>query len=174
MLILLLVAPRNPEDGISKEKSEVKYLISTAAILFALPALAQNPNLSALQDQLTDTTSELRLTEQALANATHEFLAERVATLKLQNALGQVSQESSAKDVRISEKDKKITEMDKQIADLEGQISSAEKSEKAAVGAPPDKAPDAISKPDEKGSFTGKIEPPATPAPATNAGSATP
>lgn len=115
------------------------------------PAPAPQPDFQALQlqDQLSDAASQLRLTQQAQANASAEFIAERVMTLKLQNQLGQISQASN-------DKDKQLADKDKEIADLKGQIASAEKSEKAAVGEPP--APVPAPAPD--GVMKGTIVPP--------------
>lgn len=73
---------------------------------------------------------QLNLTEQALANANHQFIAERTQTLMLRNQLAQALTD--------------VAKRDADIKDLKGQLASAAKSEAAthpADHAPPNATP---------------------------------
>lgn len=80
------------------------------------------PDAQALQTQLS-------LTEQALANATHEFLGERTQTLILRNQLSTL-QSDAAKSASTAQAE--AAKKDTEIKTLKGQIESAAKSAAAA------------------------------------------
>lgn len=96
-------------------------LFTAAALLvsFGAPALAQQQGQSQDPQQL-----QMTLTEQALANATHEFISERTQGLILRNQL--------------SEAQANLAKKDAEIKDLKGQIESAAKSNTAAAHPPSD------------------------------------
>jgi hypothetical protein len=92
---------------------------------------------------------QLNLTDQALSNANHQFIAERTQTLILRNSLAQAQADTAKMKAESDKKDKQIADQaakldalvkeeaerdskkDKEIADLRGQLASSAKSEAA-------------------------------------------
>lgn len=89
---------------------------------------------------------QLNLTEQALANANHQFIAERTQTLMLRNQIAQAQADAAKAKADSAEKDKTI-------ADLKGQLASAAKFEDAIRPAGP-VPPNATPVPQANGSPT--------------------
>lgn len=115
-----------------------KFLIAVAiSSLIISSAFAQNVSPTAAPptaEQVNDLSVQLNLTQQQLAEANKNFVAERSQTIGLSRQLNSALAEINKKDAKIK--------------DLEGQIESARKSEKAAEGHIIPKPPMSVTTPD--------------------------
>lgn len=69
---------------------------------------APPPSVEQLQEQISDATSQLSLTQQMLANANAQFIAERARGLKINNQLGQVEGQLAKALSDVAAKDKEL------------------------------------------------------------------
>lgn len=97
----------------------VKFLAGAfCGVAFMTSLVAVNAQQAGPAPDPQELQIQLNLTDQALGNANHQFIAERTQTLLLRNQLAQ-AQADAAKEK--AESDKK----DKEIADLKGKLASA-------------------------------------------------